>query len=151
LLYRLAHTMFIEDLTGEGAKLNGGRWNHTGTPCIYTSESRALSLLEYTCHAKKHLIPRDLSFATFDVPDHSIQTYSIGQLPGNWKYWPHAREPRDFGTKFLSDNKFLLYCIPSVVIEEEMNYIINPKHADARMIKITAVKEYAYDLRLKIL
>lgn len=143
--------MFIKDLTGEGARLNGGRWNHIGTPCIYTSESRALSLLEYTCHAKKHLIPRDLSFATFDVPEHSIQKYSIGQLPGNWKHWPHARESRDFGTRFLSDNKFLLYCIPSVVIEEEMNYIINPKHADASMIKIRTVKEYAYDLRLKTL
>ena len=149
LVYRIAHTMFIKDLTGEGPRLNGGRWNHPGTPCIYTSASRALSLLEYTCHTRKHLIPRDLSFATFDIPDHSIQTFSIGQLPGNWNRWPHPRESRDFGTRFLADNQFLLYCIPSVVIEEEMNYIINTRHVDAKRIKIVEVKEYAYDLRLK--
>ena len=150
LIYRLGTTVHIRDLTGEGARLNGGRWNHPGTSCIYSSVSRALSLLEYTCHTKKNLIPRDLSFATFDVPDHSIQTFTIGDLPGNWKHWPHAQQPRDFGTQFLNENRFLLYCIPSVVIEEEMNYIINPMHPDAKKIKIVSVKGYTYDLRLKV-
>ena len=141
--------MYADDLTGEGAKLNGGRWNHPGVPCIYSSTTRALSLLEYTCHVKKNIIPRDLSFATIDVPDHSIEKYSIGQLPGNWRNWPHTKETRDFGTAFLKANKFLLYCIPSAVIEEEMNFIINPGHPDAGMIKIVGIKGYVYDLRLK--
>ncbi len=149
LLFRIGHTMFANDLTGDGARLNGGRWNHPGIPCIYSSVTRALSLLEYTCHVKKHLIPRDLSFVTLEVPDHSIKQYTIGQLPGNWKNQPHAKEPRDFGSKFLSEAEFLLYCIPSVVIEEEMNFIINPNHSDSNKIKIVDVKDYAYDLRLK--
>jgi RES domain-containing protein len=149
LLYRIGPTLHADDLKGEGARLHGGRWNHPGIPCIYSSATRALSLLEYTCHAKKSTILRDLSFITYEAPEHLIQQYSIGQLPGNWKIWPHAKEARDFGTNFLNDNKFLLYGLPSVVIEEEMNYIINIRHVDAAMIKIIDIKEYAYDLRLK--
>jgi RES domain-containing protein len=150
LLYRIGHSMFANKLDGEGAKINGGRWNDIGTPCIYTSVTKALALLEYTCHTKKHLIPRDLSFVTYEVPDHTIETFTVAQLPGNWKNWPHAKEPRDFGTAFLKANRSLLYCLPSVVIEEEMNYIINPLHPDIGRVKIISIKDYAYDLRLKV-
>ena len=141
--------MHADKLDGEGAKINGGRWNEIGIPCIYTSFSRSLSLLEYTCHTKKHLIPRDLSFVTIEVPEHSIEIVKIGQLPGNWKYWPHPRETREFGTELLKANKSLLYGFPSVVVEEEMNYIINPLHPDMHMVKIVEIREYAFDLRLK--
>lgn len=149
LLYRIGSTKYANDLTGEGAKINGGRWNHVGTPCIYSSVTRALALLEYTAHAKIHLIPRALSFVTFDVPDRSIRTYTTVQLPGNWTHFPHPKEARDFGTRFLTDNKFLLYQLPSVVIEEEMNFIINPSHSDMKLVKIIDVTNYAYDPRLK--
>ena len=149
LLYRIGSTKYANDLTGEGAKINGGRWNHAGTPCIYTAASRALALLEYTAHAKIHLIPRALSFVTFEVPDHSIEIYTIAQLPGNWNQFPHPGEARDFGTKFLHDNKFLLYQLPSVIVEDEMNFIINPSHSDMKLVKIIEIKDYAYDLRLK--
>jgi RES domain-containing protein len=149
LLYRIGSTKYIKDLTGEGAKLNGGRWNHVGTPCIYSAISKSLALLEYTAHAKIHLIPRALSFVTFEVPEHSIETYTTSLLPGNWKEFPHPKEARDFGTKFLTNNKFLVYQLPSVLIEDEMNFIINPSHSDMKLVKIIDVKDYAYDLRLK--
>jgi len=149
LLYRICSAKFAKDLTGEGAKLNGGRWNHAGTPCIYTAENKALALLEYTAHAKIHLIPRALSFITLEVPDHSIESFKISQLPGNWKQFPHPKETRDFGTKFLTNNKYLLYRLPSVIIEDEMNYIINTFHSEMKHVKIKEVKDYPYDLRLK--
>jgi RES domain-containing protein len=149
LLYRIGHTMYANNLTGEGARINGGRWNDKGIPCIYTATTRALALLEYTCHVKKHLIPRDLSFVTYEVPDHSIEIFVVSQLPGNWKHWPHPKEARDFGTAFLKKSKYLLYRLPSVVIEEEMNYIINPLHPDMNQVRIVEVKDYAYDLRIK--
>jgi RES domain-containing protein len=149
LLYRIGSTKYINDLTGDGAKNNGGRWNHVGTPCIYSAATKSLSLLEYTAHAKIHLIPRALSFITLEVPDHSIRRYTAAQLPGNWKDFPHPKETRDFGTKFLADNKFLLYQLPSVVIEDEMNFIINPSHPDMKMVKVVSITDYVYDLRLK--
>lgn len=149
LVYRITSTKFANDLIGEGAKINGGRWNHIGTPCIYGAASRALALLEYTAHVKIHLIPRALSFVTFEVPDHSLTTFTVDQFPGNWKQFPHSKETRDFGTKFLSENKFLLHQLPSALIEEEMNFIINPLHPDMQLVKIFEIRDYAYDLRLK--
>jgi RES domain-containing protein len=150
LLYRIGHTQYADDLTGEGARLHGGRWNNEGVPCIYTSTSRALALLEYTCHVKRHLIPRDLSFVTYGVPENCIKIFKVSDLPGNWKNWPHAREPRDLGTAFLKANDFLLYGFPSAVIEEEMNYLINPLHKDITQVNIMETKDYMYDLRIKI-
>lgn len=150
LLYRIGHTMHANDLTGEGARLNGGRWNDIGVPCIYASLTRSLALLEYTCHVKRHLIPRDLSFVTYGVPEHSIELIPVNQLPGNWKQWPHPKEARDFGSSLLRKGKFLLYGLPSAVIEEEMNYIINPLHPHMKQLKIMDVREHVYDLRIKV-
>lgn len=141
--------MHAKNLDGEGAKIYGGRWNEPGIPCIYTSESRALSLLEYSCHAELHLIPRTLSFITYEIPEHSIKTFKVGELPGNWKHSPHPKEPRGFGTEFLQANQFLVYGLPSVVIEEEMNFIINPSHPDFDQVKLIEIKDYVYDIRLK--
>ena len=61
LVYRIGRTKRAGDLTGEGSRLNGGRWNHKLTPCIYTSESRALALLEYTVNVNIDEIPRALT------------------------------------------------------------------------------------------
>ena len=149
LIYRIAPTLYADNLTGDGPRLNGGRWNHAGIPCIYTSATRSLSLLEYSCHAPFHLIPRALSFVTYEVPEHSIISLNISSLPGDWNKDPHPVSARDIGTKYLKENKGLLIQIPSVVIEEEYNYIINPLHRDMRTVKIIAVKDFSYDLRLK--
>lgn len=149
LLYRISRALYCRALTGEGPFRNGGRWNHPGVRCIYGSATRALALLEYTCHAKLHDIPRGLSFVTIEVPDDAMISYAVGQLPGNWKYWPHAPETREFGTNAIASHKYLLHRLPSVIIEDEMNFIIDVAHPAASQIKILDVKDYAYDLRLK--
>jgi RES domain-containing protein len=145
LIYRITSTRYTNDLSGEGAKIYGGRWNHVGTPCIYAAATRALALLELTVHVKMHLIPLDLSFVTIEVPDHSTKIYKPSQLPVDWKSFPHPKTTRDFGTDFLNANKFLIYQLPSVVVEEEMNYIINPGHPDIKMVEVKEVKGYQYD------
>jgi RES domain-containing protein len=149
LLFRIGATRYANVLSGEGAKLFGGRWNHPGTGCIYTAESRSLALLEYTAHARIDLIPRNLSFVTIDVPDTSIMEFSEGDLPGNWKQFPHPNETRNFMTKFLKENKHLIYKIPSAIIDEEWNYLINPAHKKFDSVHIVEIKDYSYDLRLK--
>lgn len=149
LLYRIGRTKYAKDISGEGAKIAGGRWNHEGTPCIYTAESRALCLLEYTAHASIDTIPRALSFTTFQVPDNSILELSIGELPGNWSHWPHPKKARDFGTRLLKEKKYLLIKLPSAIVPWEFIYLINPLHADMAKVKIIDVADYVYDLRLK--
>ncbi|MBO0936131.1 RES family NAD+ phosphorylase [Fibrella sp. HMF5335] len=41
-VYRVATSEYIEDLSGYGAKLNGGRWNREGVAVLYTGSSIAL-------------------------------------------------------------------------------------------------------------
>jgi RES domain-containing protein len=149
LLYRIGKTKYAKDREGAGAKLNGGRWNHEGIPCIYTAESRALSLLEYSVHVSIDMIPKALSFTTFQAADDSVFETKITTLPHNWNQWPHSKESRDFGTGLIKENKFLILKFPSAIIPDEFIYVINTLHARIKEVKIIEVQNYLYDPRLK--
>lgn len=148
-LYRIGKTKFAYDLEGIGAKLNGGRWNHEGVPCIYCAASRALSLLEYSAHVTLDTIPKFLSFTSFEIPDEHIHTLKKSKLPQHWEAWPHPMIARNFGTALLRENKHAVIQFPSAIIPEEFIYTINPLHAKMKSIKIIDVRSYAYDPRLK--
>ncbi|MDQ6761022.1 MAG: RES family NAD+ phosphorylase [Bacteroidota bacterium] len=150
VVYRIGRTIRADDLTGEGSRLNGGRWNHKLTPCIYTSESRALALLEYTVNVSIDEIPRALSFTTFEIPDAGIQEVTEEELPGNWKDVPVPSSAKDFGTALLKKEQAPVFKIPSIVITQEYNYILNPLHADSRNFKILDIKDFVFDVRIKL-
>ncbi|MGI8637275.1 MAG: RES family NAD+ phosphorylase, partial [Segetibacter sp.] len=77
IVYRIGRLKYSKDLSGEGAKLNGGRWNHKLTPCLYTSASRSLAILEYTVNVNIDDIPRALSMTTLEIPDKKILRLTI--------------------------------------------------------------------------
>ena len=149
-VYRIGRTKFASDISGEGARLFGGRWNHKLTPCIYTSESRALALLEYTVNINIEEIPRALSITTFEIPSAEIELIKEDKLPGNWKRSPAPSSTKDFGTYLLKTSTNSIFKIPSSIIPEEYNYLLNPLHVDAKHFKIVEVKDFIYDVRLKI-
>ena len=150
LLYRIGATKYANDITGEGARLNGGRWNHVGIPCIYAGGSRAIVLLEYSAHVSIHNIKRALSFTTISVTDNSITELKTADLPDNWQTFPHPKETRDLGSKLLIKKTSLVIKIPSVIIPEEYIYLINPNHVRIAEVVVKEIKDYSYDLRLKI-
>lgn len=146
-VYRITKTKYAEDLSGSGAKLYGGRWNHIDSACIYTAESRALSVLEYAININIDFIPRALSLCVFEIDE--SQVYSLNQegLPGNWRATPAPKSTKDYGTQFLKSNKPILK-IPSIIIPEEFNYIINPQVASLSF-KLVEIKDFVFDLRIK--
>lgn len=148
LVYRIGKTKHAGDLSGEGAKINGGRWNHKNIPCIYTSESRALSLLEYTVNVNIENIPRALSVTTIEIPDKEILIINEKQLPGNWRSVPIPSSTQDFGTQLLKISSNKIIKIPSSVIAEEFNYILNPIYS-SNFFKIVEIKDLVYDVRIK--
>ena len=150
IVYRIGYTSYANDLSGEGARLNGGRWNHVMTPCLYTAESRALAILEYTVNANIKNIPRALVLTAIEVPDSSIEICTEARLPGDWKKDPVPASTRDFGTSWLKAAEKLLMKIPSTVIPEEFNYLINPLHPDVKDCKIVDVRDFVYDVRIKL-
>jgi len=150
IVYRIGKTKFAADLAGAGAKLNGARWNHVGTPCLYTAESRALALLEYTVNVNIDDIPRALSFAALEVPASSIETVVEAHLPGDWKQIPSPSSTRDFGTNWLKKATSLVLRIPSTVIPAEWNYLVNPQHPGIADCKILDIRDFVYDVRIKL-
>ena len=146
-VYRITKTKYAEDLSGTGAKLYGGRWNHIDSACIYTADSRALSVLEYAVNINIDFIPRALSLCVFEIDE--SQVYSLKQegLPGNWRATPAPKSTKDYGTQFLKSNKPILK-IPSIIIPEEFNYIINPQVAGLSF-KLVEIKDFVFDLRIK--
>jgi len=150
VVYRIGRTRFSKDLSGEGARLNGGRWNHILTPCVYTSESRALAVLEYTVNVNIDDIPRSLSITTIEIPDAGIRKLTVGDLPVGWRESPAPSSTKDFGTILLNLMEALLIKIPSTVIPQEFNYILNPRHAAAKTFTIVSVEDFVYDVRIKL-
>jgi RES domain-containing protein len=150
VVYRVGKTKHAKDLTGEGAKINGGRWNHKSVPCLYTSESRALSILEYTVNVNVQEIPRALSITTIEISDSEILIINEDALPGNWKSVPAPTSTQDFGSNLLKSSKKAVLRIPSSVIAEEFNYLLNPLHINSRNFKIKSITDLVYDIRIKL-
>jgi len=146
-VYRITKTQYARDLKGTGAKLFGGRWNHVDTPCIYTSESRALSILEFSVNIAIDYIPRALSLCIFEIDESQIHTLEEKDLPGNWRETPVPKSTKDFGTKMLKKNKAILK-IPSIIISQEFNYILNPL-VEKPAFKLLEIKDFVFDLRIK--
>ena len=149
IVYRLGRTKYARDLTGEGARLFGGRWNHKLMPCIYTSQSRSLAVLEYTVNINIDDIPRALSITTFEVNSKKILEVSTAELPGNWREVPAPASARDFGTKILKEMKYAVLKIPSAVIPDEFNYVLNPLHTESSKFSIIEVRDFVFDVRIK--
>ncbi len=147
-VYRIASAKYADDVTGEGSKIFGGRWNHKGVACIYTSESRALALLEYTVNINIYEIPRALYMITFEIQD-NVKSISESVLPGNWKNYPAPNETKDFGSKFLQSAEHAAIQIPSSIITDEYNYILNPLYKNSKQFKIVNMKDFIYDVRIK--
>lgn len=147
IIYRLATEMYKEDLSGTGAKLYGGRWNSVGLSVVYTTENISLAVLEILVRTDMQSIPLTYHLIKIDIPD-SIQQLSIttGKLKKEWK--DDLGYTQWIGDEFIKSNKLLLLKVPSAVIDEENNYIVNPEHSDFKKVKIIAIKKFQFDKRL---
>jgi len=145
-VYRITKSKFINDVSGTGARLYGGRWNHKGTGLIYTSESRSLATVEYLVHVPFTIKPSGLSIVTLDISDTvSYSEISQSDLPDDWKNYPAPLTLADIGTDWAMGNHSLLLRVPSAVIPYELNYLINPLHPDMKYVSIFQVDDYTFD------
>lgn len=148
-LFRIAKTRYINDLSGAGARANGGRWNRVGVGLLYTSPSRALATVEYLVHVPLARVPKNLSIATIAVPDDvSAETITEEMLPNNWRRHPAPVELEEVGTRWIEEKRSLLLRVPSAVVKGDYNVLINPAHSDMKEVEIAAVEPYLLDGRL---
>ena len=138
------------DLSGKGAEKSGGRWNRVGTPVIYCSESRALACLETLVHLAKHPLPLNRYLVKITVPVVAWKAAPVldhATLVG-WDAEPAGKASLDWGTGWARASSSLLARVPSVVVPEEFNVLVNPTHPDIATVKAEKVRKWLYDIRL---
>jgi RES domain-containing protein len=147
-LFRITRHKYADDLSGEGARLYGGRWNRPGVAALYASEARSLALLELMVHFNAAAaLKMQYVFITIDVPDSEIICIDKNLIFNNLP---------SFNNKILwevTDNYFfkknvLAIRVPSVIIPQEFNVIINPKHEWMKKVKIAEKNPAIIDERL---
>jgi RES domain-containing protein len=148
-VFHLGKSKYAGDLMGKGAELFAGRWNRKGVPCIYAASTLSLSVLEYAVNNSLENIPRALSYTVYEIPDKSYKKFSTASLPGDWTDRPLPVSTMDFGTQLLRDCIHLVIAVPSVIIPEEYNFLLNPLHKEFKKIKVAKIKDFVFDVRLK--
>jgi len=148
ILYRIAKCDYVADISGTGARLYGGRWNSIGRPMVYLASSRSLAILEVLVHLSPAIFPGGFCLAQFDVPADNIVTLMPGDLPANWQDILSPNQLKKIGDKFLKEQKSLLLKVPSAIVPEEFNYLVNPMHPEASKIKLIKQQLFNFDERL---
>ena len=148
ILYRLAKCIYINDFSGLGAQRYGGRWNSIGQPMLYLTESRSLAILEVLVHLSPTIIPGNYCMAEFEVPGDSIQNLTIDELPHNWQDVSPTIGAKKLGDTFIKQQRHLLLKVPSAIVPEEFNYLLNPLHPSASKLKLIKQQTFSFDERL---
>jgi RES domain-containing protein len=140
-----------EDMAGKGAAHKGARWNHAGEHATYAATSVSLAAWETRAHfGKGSKLPWNRYLVRIDVPDDiwaSRETLARPPAIG-WDAIPEGLVSRTAGSAWLSSGRTALLLVPSVIIIEEDDVLINPAHADAKRITAIKVRRFVYDHRV---
>ena len=148
ILYRIAKCTYVTDLSGAGARLYGGRWNSVGRSMVYMASTRALAVLEVLVHLSPAIFPGDFCIAEFEVPDTNILNLDVSELPESWQDASAPVGLKQLGDSFLKQQQYLLMKVPSAIVPQEFNYLINPLHPEASKIKLIKQQPFNFDERL---
>ena len=147
-----ARTYSADDMTGTGAKLSGGRWNDVGVAMVYAASTRALACLETVVHLNAGGLPFNRYLVEVDIPDRlwaGAEVADAASLPVGWDAEPAGNVSVDFGSRWVAAARSAVLRVPSVIVPEEENVLINPARPDAAQIAARKVRRWLYDPRLR--
>jgi RES domain-containing protein len=146
-VYRITRCDYINDLSGLGASLNGGRWNSEGFYALYTASSASLALLETLAHL--NVLPKSgFCIAGIEIPDFSVQIIEESSLSASWNVFPAPIALQQIGNSFIKEGKFLALQLPSALLPEDKVILLNPKHSEFSKVKILYTRPMDIDKRL---
>ena len=147
IVYRICNPLFSEDLSGNGAKIFGGRWNSKGVAMLYAAEHISLSVLEMLVHNQFTDFAIDLTLLHIAFADNiNVKEVKNTKLKTDWVN--DVEYTQFMGDQFVKAGTHAILKVPSAVIKEEHNFIINPLHADFKKIKIAQTVTFSTDKRL---
>lgn len=146
-IFRISKAPFSAKLTASG---NPGRWNYPGERVIYCAASRALASLEVMIHTSGEMLDNNhFKISVIHIPDDLVLKYiDRNHLPSDWNGLSPYSITQPIGSEWLKSNESALLRVPSSIIIQEFNYIINVNHPDFKKLKIIDIEDYLYDHRL---
>ena len=149
-VYRITKKEYAP-LNGMGGLYGPGRWHKKGNPVIYTSEHASLAAWEKIVHVSSiENLPTDLFLIKIEIPEQTkIQPVPQKMLVKGWNSYPFSSETIEFGTSFLRKKEYLALKVPSAIIPDEYNIILNPLHPDIRDCNVIKETTFLFDRRIE--
>lgn len=149
--WRITQSAYADNaFTGLGAWLEGARWNHKGIYMVYTAESISLAALELVVHLPEEaLLYHHYVHIPVTFDSKQVMTLEPSKLPSDWHHNPPPESTQKIGSGWAKKRKHLVLKVPSSVIPEEHNYLINPLHSEAKGLRIGKAEPFKFDLRIK--
>ncbi len=147
LVYRLTREKYKENLSGKGAAYRGGRWNTAGIEIIYCATNRSLAMAEVAVHVTAATMPTRYWMLTVDIPEDS-EVVTATELPTNWNSFPYLDSTKHIGDQLIYENLYLAMKVPSAVVQDEWNVLINPFHKNFKKVRIVKSEPFHFDRRL---
>jgi RES domain-containing protein len=145
LIYRIVKEEYSKELKASG---NAARWNKKGTYAIYTAESKSLACLENLVHRSGEGNNALYKVMVIKVPDNlKIESIDPINLKKGWQKIEHYNYCQNIGTTWLLSFKTAVLKVPSAIIKNEFNYMLNPNCNDFKKIKLVGVEDFIFDSR----
>lgn len=143
LIYRICRAEFAKGLNASGL---AGRWNHNGQRVLYASSTRSLAALEQLANRSGLILNASYSVMIIEVTDsldsfrkinpgilppecsNSLRTINPEVLPPDWQRISGYGRLQDLGSNWYNQFESLLLRVPSVLVPQEQNYLINTQH-----------------------
>lgn len=148
-VYRIAQEKYARDLSGEGARRFGGRWNRKGTSMLYTAANSSLAMLEKLVHIPPYVFPKNLKILVLEFEDTvTVGEIHIDTLPSDWIFRSEHPKVLDIGDQFIESQEYMALRVPSAINTIDQNVLINPRHPDFSKVHIVDELLMEFDRRL---
>lgn len=146
-VYRITLAKWSGQLAASGGAT---RWNSKGKFVIYAAATRALACLENVVHRSGEGLNGLFKTMIIEIPDALLtQKINVGDLPKNWAAYENYHLSQQIGNQWLDAQAFPVLRVPSAIIENEFNFLINPQHPDFKQIALKRVEDFAFDPRIR--
>jgi RES domain-containing protein len=147
LVYRIVHKLYSKNLFASGA---AGRWSSAGNKAIYTAESIPLAFLENMIRRQGIGFNKDFKIMFIEIPDTTqMANINVPQLEEGWRDFHDYSKCQPMGDVWYNEGKALTLKIPSAILPESYNYVINSEHADYKLVKLIATTDLVPDERIE--
>jgi RES domain-containing protein len=148
--WRIVKTKYLSTaFTGEGASLEGGRWNSPGVRVVYTSSSPSLALLETLVNLESTVPLPAYSLVHVEFEEALVEYLPQNALPPNWLRYPPPIDTQQLGDLWIAECRSCVLAVPSTVVTQDTNYMLNPIHPAFGTISIGKPTRFPIDPRLR--